>query len=140
MQHWHLPTLNASTEKAHPREPGADAERVPSAEARPQVLFSHRECRGVMLHLAAGAELGDHGVRERAIVQVVGGRVTFESSGATTDCPAGTLIVLEPGERHAVRGVDDARLLLLLTRWDDGVHAHEPDAVPRNATAPADEG
>jgi hypothetical protein len=44
MKRWHLPTLEASSDKRTAREPGADAPRVPSAGAqKPRVLFSAPE-------------------------------------------------------------------------------------------------
>jgi quercetin dioxygenase-like cupin family protein len=80
----------------------------------PRVLFTSPECRAVVIDLRGGEELGDHHVRERAVVEVVSGRVSVESSGETVDCETGTLLTFDPGERHAVRALADARLLLLL--------------------------
>ena len=80
MKRWHLPTLEASSDKRTAREPGADAPRVPSAGAqKPRVLFSSPECRLIALDLDAGEELADHHVRERAVVQVISGRVTIDA-------------------------------------------------------------
>ena len=101
MKRWHLPTLEASSDKRTAREPGADAPRVPSAGAqKPRVLFSSPECRLIALDLDAGQELSDHDVRERAVVQVISGRVAIDASGDTVECEAGTLVTFDPGERH----------------------------------------
>ena len=101
MKRWHLPTLEASSDKRTAREPGADAPRVPSVGApKPRVLFSSPECRLIALDLDAGEELPDHHVRERAVVQVISGRVAIDASGETVDCEAGTLVTFDPGERH----------------------------------------
>ena len=55
MKRWHLPTLEASSDKRTAREPGADAPRIPSAGApKPRVLFSAPECRLIALDLDAG--------------------------------------------------------------------------------------
>jgi quercetin dioxygenase-like cupin family protein len=141
MKRWHLSTLEASSDKRTAREPGADAPRVPSAGAqKPRVLFSSPECRLIALDLNAGDELPDHHVRERAVVQVISGRVAIEASGQTVECDVGTLVTFDPGERHAVRGVEDARLLLVLAPWPAAgrnTTAEEPPAqhLPANATS-----
>lgn len=141
MKRWHLPTLEPSSDKRTQREPGADAPRVPSAGAqKPRVLFSSPECRLIALDLGAGEDLPDHHVRERAVVQVISGRVTIDSSGETVECEPGTLMTFDPGERHALRGLEDARLLLMLAPWPAAGHkaaAEEPEDqhLPANATA-----
>jgi quercetin dioxygenase-like cupin family protein len=104
----------------------------------PQVLFSTPECRAVVIRLERGGEIGDHQVRERAVVQVVEGSVTIESSEGVAQCPAGTLVVFEPGESHAVKALDDSRLLLILAPWPAQGHdlASEErgdEHVPANA-------
>jgi quercetin dioxygenase-like cupin family protein len=141
MKRWHLPTLDASSDKRTEREPGADAPRVPSVGAqKPRVLFSSPECRLVALDLGAGEELRDHHVRERAVVQVISGRVAIDASGETVECEAGALVTFDPGERHALRGLDKARLLLMLAPWPAAGHnapteeSHD-QRLPANATA-----
>lgn len=140
MKRWHLPTLEASSDKRTEREPGADAPRVPSVGTqKPRVLFSSPECRLVALDLGAGEELPDHQVHERAVVQVISGRVAIEAAGGTVDCEAGTLVTFDPSERHALRGLEDARLLLVLAPWpaaSQNTTTEEPHAqhLPANAT------
>jgi quercetin dioxygenase-like cupin family protein len=138
MKRWHLPTLEPSSDKRTDRQPGTDAPRVPTAGAqKPRVLFSSPECRLVALDLGAGEELPDHHVRERAVVQVMSGRVTIAASGETVECETGTVVTFDPGERHALRGVEDARLLLVLAPWPAASRntAEEPHAqhLPANA-------
>ena len=73
MKRWYLPSLPPSSDKRVEREPGADAPRVPSVgHQKPRVLFSSPECRIVVLDLRSGEEMGDHHVRERAVVEVIG--------------------------------------------------------------------
>ena len=140
MKRWHLPTLEPSSEKRTAREPGADAPRVPSAgRQQPRVLFSSPECRLIALDLRAGEELPEHHVRERAVVQVISGRVAIDASGETVECETGTLVTFEPGERHALHGLDDARLLLTLAPWPaaaNKVATEEPEDqhLPANAS------
>ena len=136
MKRWHLPTLEASSDKRTAREPGADAPRVPSAGAqKPRVLFSSPECRLIALDLDAGEELPDHHVRERAVVQVISGRVAIDASGETVDCEAGTLVTFDPGERHALRGLDDARLLLMLAPVAGSRTQHGDGGTTRSTSA-----
>ena len=118
MKRWDLHSLAPSSEKETPRAPGPDAPRVPRAGAQmPQVLFSTPECRAVVIELGRGGEIGDHQVRERLVIQVVDGDVTIEAGGEAVECPAGALLVLEPGESHAVKALEDSRLLLILAPW-----------------------
>jgi quercetin dioxygenase-like cupin family protein len=140
MKHWHLPSLDGSTDKRTEREPGADAPRVPSTDQqKPRVLFSSPECRIVILDLVQGEALADHRVRERAVVEVVSGRVSIETATETVICEAGALVAFEPGERHAVYGLEDARILLLLAPWPATGHNAASEAphdqhLPANAT------
>ena len=118
MQLWHLPSV------------AADGRR------NPQVLFSTSDCRAVLIDLNAGEGLGEHQVRERAVVAVVSGSVTIEGR----HCGAGTLVMFEPSERHDVRADEDSRVLLMLAPWPARDHYPEgqdadPRGMPRRATA-----
>jgi hypothetical protein len=62
----------------------------------PRVLFTSPERRAIVIELRGGEELGDHHVRERAVVEVVSGRISVEASGETVDCESGTLLTFEP--------------------------------------------
>jgi len=75
--------------------------------SKPRVLFSEPECRVVVIDLCAGEEMGDHAVHDRAVIEVVSGRIAMASAVETVDCESGTLINLEPGEHHAVRALAD---------------------------------
>ena len=140
MKTWHLPSLAGSSEKLVERQPGADAPRTPAVERQmPRVLFSTPECRAIILDLRAGEEMGDHHVRERALIEVLSGRIAMETANAAVECEAGTLVMLDPSERHAVRGCDDARLLLILAPWPATGHNAASEAphdqhLPANAT------
>jgi quercetin dioxygenase-like cupin family protein len=140
VKRWYLPSLAPSSEKLVAREPGADAPRVPSfGHQNPRVLFSSPECRVVVLDLRRGEELGNHHVRERAVIKVISGRVRLEAAGATADCDAGTLLIFDPAERHALRGLEDARLLLVLAPWPAAGHNAPSETfhdqhLPANAT------
>jgi quercetin dioxygenase-like cupin family protein len=120
---WHLPSIEASGKR------------------EPRVLFSTSACRAVVIDLQAGEEMGDHQVRERAVLQVVSGRVSLEVAGEETECGPGTLATFAPGERHAVRSVEGSRVLLLLAPWPAEGHFQsgedaDPDRLPEHATVP----
>ena len=118
VKRWDLRSLAPSSKKQVARAPGVDAPRVPRTGSQmPRVLFTSPECRAVVIDLREGEELGDHRVRERAVVEVVAGRVSVECSGETVDCDTGTLVTFDPGEHHKVRALADSRLLLLLAPW-----------------------
>lgn len=140
MKHWDLTSLPPSTEKRSPRAPGPGAPRVPRTHGQiPRLLFTSPECRAVILELESGEEMGDHKVRERAVVQVVSGRVSVDAAGETVECDAGTLLTFEPSEQHRIRALLDARLLLILAPWPAPDHyADDVDTastrVPANAT------
>jgi quercetin dioxygenase-like cupin family protein len=131
VRRWDLRSLTPSSKKETAREPGADAPRVPiDGPQMPRVLFSSPECRAIVIDLERGDELGDHEVRERAIVEVVTGQISIECHAETVECETGTLVTFEPGERHRLRALSDARVLLLLTPWPAATQ--EPDSTNMN--------
>jgi redox-sensitive bicupin YhaK (pirin superfamily) len=85
---------------------------------QPEVLRSDEEGRVIAINLPAGEELQEHQVHERAYVVVIDGEVDV---GGQTGGP-GLAAVFEPKERHAVRAVSDARLLLVLAPWPGDGH------------------
>ena len=123
MKRWHVPSIEAVGQR------------------EPRVLFSTPECRAVVIDLRAGDELGDHSVRERAVLQVVSGAVSVSIGAGDETCGAGTVVAFDPGERHSVRAAEDTRVLLLLAPWPGPGHyadgeAVDPQRVPANASVP----
>ena len=70
MERWHLPSIEATGKR------------------EPRVLFSTPACRAVVIDLQAGEEMGEHQVRERAVLEVVSGEVALGIAGAETPCGA----------------------------------------------------
>lgn len=142
MRRWDLTSLPSSTEKQHPREPGPDAPRVRRRDGQiPRVLFSAPECRAIAISLERDETMGDHHVRERAVVYVVSGQVAIEASGETVECSAGTIVTFAPHERHSVHALDDATLLLLVAPWPAADHYSDSETqqgqhLPANAYVP----
>ena len=106
MQHWNIGELNEA-----------------EGSRSPHVLHSQEgESRIVAIHLTSGQELGDHQVKEAALLVVVDGRVRVEAGGSSVDGRAGTVVRFEPDERHAVVADGDARLVLVLAPWPADGH------------------
>jgi quercetin dioxygenase-like cupin family protein len=100
MEHWDLRSLDVEPHQ-------------------PKILHSARgEARSILLALPAGEELQEHQVHERAYVVVVEGEVELAGRSGGP----GLAAVFEPKERHAVRAVSDARLLLVLAPWPGDGH------------------
>lgn len=89
----------------------------------PEILSTTDSARAIALNLAAGEELGDHQVHERAWVLVIDGEVEVSSTtGQAVAGGAGLMVQFAPAERHAVSATTDTRLLLLLTPWPGKDH------------------
>jgi redox-sensitive bicupin YhaK (pirin superfamily) len=103
MQHWDLRALDVEPHQ-------------------PKILQSARgEGRAIAISLPAGERLQDHEVHERAYLVVVDGDVEIDGSESVRGGP-GTMAVFDPRERHEVRAVSDARLLLILAPWPGEGH------------------
>lgn len=97
----------------------------------PQILSSTNDARAIALTIPAGESLEDHQVHERAWVTVLDGEVEISTvAGERIAGGPGLVVEFEPTERHAVRALSDARLLLLLTPWPGAGH---PGAMPLQA-------
>ena len=123
MERWHLPSVEASGKR------------------EPRVLFSRPECRAVLIDLNAGEELGNHRLRESAVVEVVAGKVGLEMEDRGVECDAGTLLTFAPGETRSLRALEPSRILLLLSPWPGEGHFaagedSDPERLPAQATAP----
>jgi quercetin dioxygenase-like cupin family protein len=94
----------------------------------PEILSSSADARAVVLEIPAGESLQDHQVHERAWVTVIDGEVEITTTaGENVVGGRGVMVEFAPGERHAVRALTTARLLLLLTPWPGDGH---PGTMP----------
>jgi quercetin dioxygenase-like cupin family protein len=106
---------------------------TPDGARSPAVLHSREgESRVVLIALEPGQELGDHEVKEAALVLVVSGEARVEAGGETRRGVAGDLFRFDPSERHAVSSEGGARLLLTLAPWPGKGHYR---GVARRPTA-----
>lgn len=112
-----------------------------SGRTGPRVLFSTPEARVVVIDLAPAEELGEHTVRERAVLQIVKGSLQVSAGDGEVTCDEGTLVMFEPSERHTIRAVGPVRLLLTLAPWPapdhyDPAEQEDPHELPAHATVP----
>lgn len=89
---------------------------------QPRILRSDDEARVIAINLPGGEELQDHQVHERAYLVVADGEVEIDKGGETVSAGPGCLAHFDPNERHEVRAVSDARLLLVLAPWPGDGH------------------
>jgi len=83
----------------------------------PLVLRSDEETRVIAIHLPAGEELQEHQVHERAFLFVSDGEVELSQGEDVVRGATGLLAHFAPAERHRVRALSDARLVLVLAPW-----------------------
>jgi quercetin dioxygenase-like cupin family protein len=106
VQHWNVKELSA-----------------PDGSRSPEVLHSQNgESRVVAIHLQAGQALGDHQVKEAAVLVVVDGSVDVEAGDESVRAGVGTVFRFDPDERHSVSADGDARVLLVLAPWPGEGH------------------
>jgi quercetin dioxygenase-like cupin family protein len=100
----------------------------------PQVLRSDDEGRIIVINLPAGEELGEHQVHERSWIIVLEGEIELESSPAgNAKGGPGFLIHARPNERHEIRAVTDARLIMLLVPWPGEGHPSQRAAQSKSS-------
>jgi quercetin dioxygenase-like cupin family protein len=96
---------------------------TPHGMRSPVVLHSREGAeRAVLIELRPGETMGDHGVKESALLLVLDGSLRVEAPDETVDAAAGALFHFDPDERRAVTSDDGARLLLLLAPWPGEGH------------------
>jgi quercetin dioxygenase-like cupin family protein len=118
VQHWNVKDIDA-----------------PDGSRSPEILHSQEgESRVVAIHLRAGQELGDHQVKEAALLVVVDGAVRIEAADESIDAGVGTVVRFEPDERHSVAAAGEARVLLVLAPWP-GVGHYRGDASVSSSAA-----
>ncbi|HET7053566.1 MAG TPA: cupin domain-containing protein [Solirubrobacterales bacterium] len=99
-----------------------DLKAIEAEPHQPQILASADDARTIVLLLPAGEELQEHEVHEHAWLHVHDGTVEVQADGAARQIGAGGLVHWAPQERHEVRAVQDALLLLMLAPWPGPGH------------------
>jgi quercetin dioxygenase-like cupin family protein len=109
---------------------------TPHGVRSPVVLHSKEGAgRAILIELRPEEALGDHGVKESALLLVLEGEVRVEASGEPVDGDAGALFHFDPDERHSVTSSGGARLLLLLAPWTGEGHYRGDPVEPSGVSA-----
>ena len=91
---------------------------TPGGSRSPVVLHSaDGEARAVLIGLEPGQQLGDHQVKEAAMIVVVDGRVRVDAGGQRVEAGPGTVFRFDPDERRSVSTDAGGRILLMLAPW-----------------------
>lgn len=119
MRHWRLPEVE-----------------TPNGARSPVVLHSKEGAeRAVLIELRAGEALGDHSVKESALLLVLDGTVRVGAGDESVDGDTGSLFHFDPDERHSVTSDAGARLLLLLAPWTGEGHYRGERGQPSGVSA-----
>ncbi len=84
------------------------------ASAHTRTLVRTAAVEVVRLIVRAGQEIPQHKAKGELIVHCLEGRVAFTALGKTQMLEAGKLLHLPAGEPHALKGIEDASLLLTI--------------------------
>ena len=95
---------------------------APGGSRSPVVLRSDAAARAVLIALDPGQELGDHQVKERALVAVVDGSIRVESGGESVQGGTGCFFSFDADERRSISTREGARILLVLAPWPGAGH------------------
>jgi quercetin dioxygenase-like cupin family protein len=95
---------------------------TPGGSRSPVVLRSDEAARAVLIVLEPGQALGDHQVKERALVSVVDGLVRVESGGETVEGGTGCFFSFDADERRSISTDSGAKILLVLAPWPGEGH------------------
>jgi quercetin dioxygenase-like cupin family protein len=102
---------------------------APAGIRSPVVLRSDESARAVLVALEPGQSLGDHQVKERALVSVVEGTVRVEAGGETIEGDTGAFFSFDADERRSISTDTGARILLILAPWPGEGH-YRGDRAP----------
>jgi quercetin dioxygenase-like cupin family protein len=101
---------------------------TPAGIRSPVVLRSDEAARAVLVALEPGQSLGEHQVKERALVSVVEGAVRVEAGGQSIEGETGSFFSFDADERRSISTDTGARILLILAPWPGEGH-YRGDAV-----------
>jgi quercetin dioxygenase-like cupin family protein len=95
---------------------------TPGGSRSPVVLRSDSAARAVLIVLEPGQALGDHQVKERALVTVLDGAVRVEAGGESVEGDLGCCFYFDADERRSISSESGARILLVLAPWPGEGH------------------
>jgi quercetin dioxygenase-like cupin family protein len=103
---------------------------TPGGSRSPVVLRSDASARAVLVSLEPGQRLGDHQVKERALVSVVEGSVRVEAGGEAVEGGTGCFFSFDADERRSISTDTGARILLVLAPWPGEGHYRGEEKSP----------
>ena len=95
---------------------------TPGGSRSPVVLRSDDAARAVLIGLEPGQALGDHQVKERALVLVLDGTVRVEAGGEGVEGTSGSFFSFDADERRSISTDAGAQILLVLAPWPGEGH------------------
>jgi quercetin dioxygenase-like cupin family protein len=95
---------------------------APGGSRSPVVLRSDDAARAVLIALEPGQALGDHQVKEHALVTVVDGSVRVQAGGSSVEGSTGCCFYFDADERRSISTDEGARILLVLAPWPGEGH------------------
>jgi quercetin dioxygenase-like cupin family protein len=95
---------------------------TPEGIRSPVVLRSDNAARAVLISLEPGQALGEHQVKEHALVTVLDGAVRVEAGGETVDGELGCCFYFDADERRSISSESGARILLVFAPWPGEGH------------------
>ncbi len=95
---------------------------APGGTRSPVVLRSDDAARAVLIVLEPGQSLGEHQVKEYALLAVVDGKVRVESGSNVVEGDTGSFFTFDADERRSVSTDTGARVLLVLAPWPGEGH------------------
>jgi len=101
--------------------------KAPGGSRSPVVLRSDEAARAVLIVLEPGQALGDHQVKEQALVSVIDGSVRVEAGGKTIEGKAGSFFTFAVDERRSISTDSGARILLVFAPWPGEGHYRGDD-------------
>ena len=79
-----------------------------------KMLVKLPDLRIALITMRAGAKWEDHKTDARITVQLLRGKIQFNTAANTTDLAVGHLLVLDPGVLHSVEAIEESAFLLTL--------------------------
>jgi quercetin dioxygenase-like cupin family protein len=91
---------------------------VPASDAglRKRVVVKQGSVSIVLFAFDKGGQLKEHQADGEVIVQVLRGQLTVTVAGENVSLVTGQLLMIAPGERHAVEATEESDMLLCIAR------------------------
>jgi len=84
------------------------------AQTMTTTLVKTKTLEIIRLVVPSGKDIAEHQAHGEITVQCLEGRVAFTAGNRTQELEAGQLLYLSSEERHSLRGIDDASILLTI--------------------------